>query len=85
MTRQLAVELAPNGIRVNAIAPGFIPTPGSLTVVDQAGVDRRESRTPLRLATPCDIADAVAFLASDQAGAITGQTLVVDGGLTVSL
>jgi NAD(P)-dependent dehydrogenase (short-subunit alcohol dehydrogenase family) len=85
MTRQLAVELAPNGIRVNAVAPGFIPTPGSLTVVDQAGVDRRESRTPLRLATPRDIADAVAFLASDQAGAITGQTLVVDGGLTVSL
>ncbi|MCS7475469.1 SDR family NAD(P)-dependent oxidoreductase [Umezawaea endophytica] len=85
MTRQLAVELAPVGIRVNAIAPGFIPTPGSLTVVDQAGVDRRESRTPLRLATPRDIADAVVFLASDQAGAITGQTLVVDGGLTVSL
>jgi len=85
MTRQLAVELAPNGIRVNAVAPGFIPTPGSLTVVDQAGVDRRESRTPLRLATPRDIANAVAFLASDQAGAITGQTLVVDGGLTVSL
>ncbi len=85
MTRQLAVELAPDGIRVNAVAPGFIPTPGSLTVVDQAGVDRRESRTPLRLATPEDVANVVAFLASDQAGAITGQTLVVDGGLTVSL
>lgn len=85
MTRQLAVELAGRNIRVNAVAPGFVPTPGSLGVVDEAGVERREARTPLRLATPRDIADAVAFLASDRAGAITGQTIVVDGGLTVSL
>lgn len=85
MTRQLAVELAGENIRVNAVAPGFVPTPGSLGVVDPAGVERREARTPLRLATPEDIANAVAFLASDRARAITGQTLVVDGGLTVSL
>jgi len=85
MTRQLAVELAPNGIRVNSVAPGFIPTPGSLAMVDPAGVDRRESRTPLRLATPQDVANAVAFLASDQSSAITGQSLVVDGGMTISL
>lgn len=85
MTRQLAVELASQNIRVNAVAPGFVPTPGSLNVVDEAGIERREARTPLRLATPRDIADAVAFLSSDRAGAITGQTIVVDGGLTVSL
>ena len=85
MTRQLAVELAGSNIRVNAVAPGFVPTPGSLGVVDDEGVERREARTPLHLATPEDIANAVAFLASDQARSITGQTIVVDGGLTVSL
>jgi NAD(P)-dependent dehydrogenase (short-subunit alcohol dehydrogenase family) len=84
-TRQSAVELAPAGIRVNALVPGAIPTPGARAVVDDAGYDLRRARTPLgRLGTPEDIAGAVSFLASDDASFMTGQLLVVDGGITVA-
>ena len=81
MTRSLALELAPSGIRVNAVAPGCIET-------DMVRVLSPETRamlveeTPLgRLGTPEDIAHAVAFLASEEAGYITGQVLQVDGGM----
>jgi NAD(P)-dependent dehydrogenase (short-subunit alcohol dehydrogenase family) len=84
-TRQSAVELAPAGIRVNALVPGAIPTPGARAVVDDAGYDLRRARTPLgRLGTPEDIAGAVSFLASEDASFMTGQLLVVDGGITVA-
>jgi NAD(P)-dependent dehydrogenase (short-subunit alcohol dehydrogenase family) len=84
-TRQSAVELAPDGIRVNAVVPGAMPTPGAREVVDDAGYEYRRQRTPLgRLGTPEDIAGGVAFLASEDAGFMTGQLLVLDGGITIA-
>jgi NAD(P)-dependent dehydrogenase (short-subunit alcohol dehydrogenase family) len=84
-TRQSAVELAPDGIRVNAVVPGAVPTPGAREVVDDAGYELRRARTPLgRLGTPEDIAGAVSFLTSQDASFMTGQMLVVDGGITVA-
>ncbi|MEA2176903.1 MAG: meso-butanediol dehydrogenase / (S,S)-butanediol dehydrogenase / diacetyl reductase [Solirubrobacteraceae bacterium] len=84
-TRQSAVELAPDNIRVNAVVPGAIPTPGAREVVDDAGYEYRRRRTPLgRLGTPEDIAGGVAFLASPDAAFMTGQLLVLDGGITVA-
>ena len=84
-TRQSAVELAPDNVRVNAVVPGAIPTPGAREVVDDAGYEYRRQRTPLgRLGTPEDIAGGVAFLASEDASFMTGQLLVLDGGITVA-
>jgi NAD(P)-dependent dehydrogenase (short-subunit alcohol dehydrogenase family) len=79
LTRQLALELAP-AVRVNALAPGVVRTRLSeaLWKDDEANV---ASMTPLgRIGTPADVASAVAFLASDRASWITGETLVIDGG-----
>ncbi len=80
-TKSLAKEVGSRNITVNAIAPGFVPT--ALTnVLPQDMIDDAIRNTPLgRLGEPEDIAYAVAFLASDQAGFITGQVLSVDGGL----
>jgi NAD(P)-dependent dehydrogenase (short-subunit alcohol dehydrogenase family) len=84
-TRQQAAELAPQGIRVNAVAPGPVSTPGSNTVIDAAGWESRRARTPLRrLATAEDVADAVVYLVSDQARSVAGVTLKVDGGITIA-
>lgn len=91
LTRTLALELGPKGIRVNAIAPGFIDTGAWERVL--ARVDNPEefaaSVSALhalgRRGKPADIAGAVAFLAGDDAGFITGHTLVVDGGLTAQI
>ncbi len=86
MTRALAVELSPMGIRVNCVAPGFIKTDMSSKALD-ADPSRKErvlSRTPLnRLGEPDDIANAVLFLVSDAAKYITGVVLPVDGGNSI--
>jgi enoyl-[acyl-carrier protein] reductase III len=85
LVRQLAVELAPKGVRVNCVRAGLVAT-DSLRNVAQFEVMRQyaEANTPLgRLCTPDDIARAVAFLVSGDAAFVTGHALVVDGGLSV--
>ncbi len=83
MTRAMAVELSPMGIRVNAVAPGFIRTPMSAKALDSDPERKNKalSRTPMeKLGETIDVANAVYFLASDQASYITGVSLRVDGG-----
>jgi NAD(P)-dependent dehydrogenase (short-subunit alcohol dehydrogenase family) len=86
MTRAMAVELAPMKIRVNCVAPGFIKTPMTAKALD-SDPDRKSrvfARTPMgEMGIPEDIADAVYFLASDQARFITGAVLPVDGGNSI--
>ncbi len=82
MTRALAVEWAASGIRVNAVAPTWVRTELTQGLFGNAALmDRVLDMTPMRrLAEPADVADAIVFLASDQARLITGHTLPVDGG-----
>ena len=91
MTRSAALSLAPHHIRVNAVAPGIIDTP-----MTQANAQRRsevrgvtvaEALQPLldvtpmkRMGSPTEVANVIAFLCSEEASYITGQTIVVDGG-----
>jgi 2-deoxy-D-gluconate 3-dehydrogenase len=88
MTRMLAVEWAGHGIRVNAIASGRLATASPSRAekgTDQAYMDAMLKRIPLhRLATVEEVAAAVAYLASPAAASITGQVLVLDGGLTAA-
>lgn len=80
LTRSLAMELAPSGIRVNCVAPGVIDT-DMARVLGEETLNELAQMTPLsRIGTPEDIAEAVAFLASDRASFITGQVLTADGG-----
>lgn len=82
-TRTLAAELAPRGIRVNAVAPGML-TEGMAQRLDKRVMEARLKQVPLgRFGQPEEVAKAVMFLASDDASYITGQTLVVDGGITL--
>ena len=87
MTRMLAIEWAEHGIRVNAIAPGRMDTASPSRAAKGADPKYMQAmldRIPLhRLCTPEEVAAAVVYLASPQAASITGQVLVLDGGLTV--
>jgi NAD(P)-dependent dehydrogenase (short-subunit alcohol dehydrogenase family) len=79
LTRALARELGPSQIRVNALAPGFVPTEGSQGMLAEARYD--VSATPLgRVGQPADLLGALAFLVSDESSFVTGQTLLVNGG-----
>lgn len=85
ITRAAATELGDRKIRVNAVAPSAIPTEGTMRMRNVELDARRVERTPLgRLGTVDDIAKAVCFLASDESGFMTAQTLVVDGGVTLT-
>lgn len=87
LVRGFAVELARDGIRVNGIAPGYIRTAQALSTehsLGAAGLEAAAKFIPLgRVGEPEDIADVAVFLASDAARYITGQVIVVDGGLLV--
>lgn len=85
LTRALAVDLASSNIRVNAVAPGYIRTPFTAEALKDEEVQKfLLDRTPLgRIGEPEDVANGVAFLASDEASWVTGSTLFVDGGWTV--
>jgi NAD(P)-dependent dehydrogenase (short-subunit alcohol dehydrogenase family) len=87
LSRQLAFEWGPRGIRSNTISPGLVRTPLSESFYQAPGVkERREAIVPLReIGRPLDIANVVIFLASSRAGYITGQDIVVDGGLSQTL
>ena len=81
LTKTLAAELGPRGVRVNALAPGSVPTPGAMGLNDQAEYERRARTIPLRrLGHEEDIAAAAVFLLSPAAAFINGEILHVDGG-----
>ncbi len=83
LTRELACEWGPHGVRINAVGPGYIATSMIQGLVDEDKIDtdRINNRTPMgRLGTPAEVGQAIAFLASDFASFITGETLFVDGG-----
>ena len=83
-TRAAALELAQYGIRVNAIAPGAIETPGIKKVMEEKALKQFEQTIPQRrIGKPEDIANLVVFLASDESSYITGQLITADGGLTI--
>jgi NAD(P)-dependent dehydrogenase (short-subunit alcohol dehydrogenase family) len=86
LTRVLAVEWAPVGVRVNGVAPGFLMTPLMLKLIEEGTntTGAMEALVPLgRVGTPEEIAEMVAFVASPAASYLTGQTIVVDGGMTI--
>ena len=84
LSRQLAVEWGPHGVRSNVISPGMIRTPMTEAIYQTQGVhEARRALVPARrIGRPEDIADAVVFLASERACYITGEEIVVDGGFT---
>jgi len=84
LVKTFAVELAPHGVRVNAVAPGAIRTPRVLAITTDERRAESARAIPLRrMGEPHEIANVVAFLASDLASYVTGQTVVADGGASV--
>jgi NAD(P)-dependent dehydrogenase (short-subunit alcohol dehydrogenase family) len=86
LCRSLAGEWGPKGVRVNCVAPGLVKTDFARALwEDEERLKRRCATTPLRrIGEPDDIAGAVAYLASDASTFMTGQTIVVDGGVTTA-
>ncbi len=87
LTRALAAEAAPMGIRVNGVSPGWIATDNDKDAPpagDASGTWELPPSLLGRMGSPAEIAAAVVFLASDEASFITGQTLIVDGGLVIT-
>jgi NAD(P)-dependent dehydrogenase (short-subunit alcohol dehydrogenase family) len=85
LTKVLALELAPAGVTVNAVAPGAVDTPLNVNAYTPDVRRTYEERIPLgRIGSAEEIADVVVFLASDAARYVTGQELIVDGGLTIN-
>jgi NAD(P)-dependent dehydrogenase (short-subunit alcohol dehydrogenase family) len=87
MSRELAVQFARDGVRVNALCPGPVETPLLLSIFgdDPAALERRRSHWPTgRLAKPREIVNAALFLASDESSYVTGTTFLADGGLTAA-
>lgn len=87
LSRQLACEWGPDGVRSNTISPGLIETPLTEAMYATPGVrERREQRIPVRrIGTPEDIANCALFLASEASAYLTGQDIVVDGGFSQTL
>ena len=87
LTRALAVDHVGHGVRVNAVCPGTVDSPWVRRLVEEVGesLDALRARQPLgRLGTPDEIAEAVLYLASDDAAFVTGTAFVIDGGLTAA-
>lgn len=86
LSKGLAVELGPHGVRVNTVAPGYVDTPMTAGMLSQPGVrEQKLARIPLqRLADGADIADVVVFLCSPAARYVTGVALPVDGGYSIT-
>lgn len=81
-TRALAAEMAPKGVRVNAVLPGFIETEMTARMPRRVKIESKEKVLLKRFGSPEEVAEVVAFLVSDAASYIIGQSIVVDGGLT---
>jgi len=85
LTKSMAIELGPYNIRVNAVCPGYIVTPLAASLDSPEEMARYAATLPLgRLGTPEDVSGVFAFLASDDAAFITGETIVIDGGQLAS-
>lgn len=86
ITRVLSAELGPRGIRVNAVSPASVPTPGAVGIVSKEEYERRAKTIPLRrIGSEEDSSNAVAFLLSKEASFINGEVLNVDGGVAAGM